>query len=143
MKNLANCTPSEFLRQTVKIKRAVEKWLTVTEVMEIRKRIPENIPAVTGDMTKGEREEAEKKKREAFEAQARRNLSEMFDSVMEEHPQETLEVLALCCFVDPAEVDSHPMTYYLTSVMEMAQDEAVQGFFSWLMRSGLTVTSNR
>lgn len=135
MKNLANCTPSEFLRQTVKIKRAVEKWLTVTEVMKIRRRIPDSIPSITGDMTREEKEEAEKKKQAAFEAQARRNLSAMFDSIMEEHPQETLEVLALCCFVEPADVDSHPMTYYLTAVMEMVQDEAVQGFFTFLMRS--------
>ena len=135
MKNLANCSPTEFLRQTVKIKRAVERWLTVTEVMEIRRRLPHDIPTITGDMTREEKENAEKKRREAFDKQSRENLSAMFDSVMEEHPEETLEVLALCCFVDPADVDSHPMTYYLAAVMEMVQDEAVQGFFSLLMRS--------
>lgn len=135
MKNLANCAPSEFLRQTVKIKRAVERWLTVTEVMEIRRRLPHDIPTITGDMTREEKDKAEKKRREAFDKQSRENLSAMFDSIMEEHPEETLEVLALCCFVDPVDVDSHPMTYYLAAVMEMVQDEAVQGFFSLLMRS--------
>lgn len=37
MKNLANCTPSEFLKQTNKIKKSVEKWLKATDIMEIRK----------------------------------------------------------------------------------------------------------
>ena len=38
MKNLANCTPTEFLKQTSKIKRSAEKWLKVTDIMAIRKR---------------------------------------------------------------------------------------------------------
>lgn len=140
MKNLANCTPSEFLRQTVKIRKAVNKWLTVTEIMEIRRRLPNNVPEITDYMTEAEKKEATQVRAKLFEEQSRKNLSAILDQLMEKHPQETLEVLALCCFVDPAEVDSHPMTYYLASVMEMIQDDTVQSFFSLLMRSGVTST---
>ena len=39
MKNIANCTPREFLRQTNKIRKAVSNWLTLTKVMDIRERL--------------------------------------------------------------------------------------------------------
>ena len=39
-KNLANCTPEEFLVQSNKIRKAVENWLKVTDIMEIRKNVP-------------------------------------------------------------------------------------------------------
>lgn len=41
MKTLANCTPVEFLRQTNKIRHAVEGLLLDSGVQEIRKRMPE------------------------------------------------------------------------------------------------------
>ena len=54
MKNLANCKPSEFLRQTNKIRRAAEKWLKITDIMEIRKTLPE----LPEDISTAERKEA-------------------------------------------------------------------------------------
>ena len=41
MKTLANCNPVEFLVQTNKIRKAVWDWLSLTQVMEIRKNLPE------------------------------------------------------------------------------------------------------
>ena len=41
MKTFATCNPVEFLVQTNKIRRSVEKWLTLTRIREIRKRLPE------------------------------------------------------------------------------------------------------
>ena len=38
LKTLATCNPYEFLAQTNRIKESVEKWLTVTDVLNIRKR---------------------------------------------------------------------------------------------------------
>ena len=32
MKNLANCTPREFLKQTYRLKKCVEKWLQETDL---------------------------------------------------------------------------------------------------------------
>ena len=40
-KNLANCTPKEFMVQTRLIKHAVEKWLTDTEILKIRQNMPQ------------------------------------------------------------------------------------------------------
>ena len=127
MKNLANCKPSEFVAQTVKIKRAVEKWITITDIKNIRKRMP----ALAEDMTKIEREKA------AMD-QARANIRAMFDEIMEKHPTETLDLLALLNFVEPDHVDDYPMSDYLASVTEMIGSEAVIGFFTSLAKLGRT-----
>ena len=54
VKTLANCTDVEFLRQTNKIRKAVEKWLTDTDIANIRKRMPklETVPQNANDVTK-------------------------------------------------------------------------------------------
>lgn len=127
MKNLANCTPREFLAQTVKIKRAVEKWLTITDIANIRKRVP----AITEDMTK-----ADKKK--AIDAQVAANLSAIFDEVAEKHPDETITLMALTCFVEPNHVNDYPITDYLTAISEMIGNDAVIGFFSSLVKLART-----
>lgn len=126
MKNLANCKPSEFLAQTVKIRRSVDKWLTVTDVLNIRKHKPEGFDEIT----------SYEAKENAIAEQAKKNLLDMFDSAFEAHPDETLELLALLCFVDPAKVDEHPMSDYLAALSEMLNDESVMGFFTSLVRLG-------
>lgn len=129
MKTLANCTSKEFLTQTVKIKRAVEKWLTDTDIMNIRKRLP----ALPDTMSEDE-------KKEAIESQAKANLSAIFDAIAEEHPDETSEVIALCCFTDPEKMDERPMFDYLTAIADMISNESVIGFFTSLMRLARTGT---
>lgn len=124
-KNLANCTPKEFAIQTRLIKHAVEKWLTETDIMKIRERKPV-IPEGATD------EETAKLMRE----QAGKNLSAMFDVVMDEHPDETVELLGLLCFVPPAEVDNHPMTYYMDSISELIAEQSVWNFFISLLSAG-------
>lgn len=123
MKNLANCKPSEFLVQTNKIRKSAANWLTMTDIMNIRKVQP----LLRDDMTKEER-------KKALEDQAKKNLSNMLDSILESHPKETLGLLALCCFVDPENVDDYPVSEYLMSFTELMNDEAVLGFFTSLMR---------
>ena len=118
MKNLANCKPSEFLTQTNKIRKSVAKWLTATEIHEIRKRLPKYDDKMTADERIKVRNE-----------QMRANLSAILDAVMEEHPTETLEVMALMCFVEPKEVDDYPMSAYLQSFSELIADESVLSFF--------------
>lgn len=123
MKNLANCKPSEFLVQTNKIRKSAANWLAVTDVMNIRK----TQPFLRDDMTKEER-------KKALEDQAKKNLSNMLDSILESHPKETLELIALCCFVDPENVDDYSVSEYLSSFTELINDEAVLGFFTSLMQ---------
>ena len=123
MKNLANCKPSEFLQQTNKIRKSVSKWLTDTDILNIRKQMPD----IEEDATKEKREEA------VYE-QARKNLDAMLDAILDEHPEETLELLALLCFVEPSDVDNYEITEYLDSMMEMLNNRSVINFFTSLVR---------
>lgn len=135
MKNLANCKPSEFFVQSNKIRKSVAKWLTVTDIHNIRKRLPE----YTDDM------DAEKRA-EVRNAQMKQNLSAILDAMLEEHPMETLEVMALACFIDPKEADDHPMSEYFKSVGEMIADEGVLSFFTSLVSlesSGILTLANQ
>ena len=131
MKNLANCKPSEFVRQTSRIKKAVEKWLTETDIMNIRKHVPK----LTDDMTAEE-------KHAALDKQVSENTSKIFDACFEAHPDETLALLALVCFVEPENVDDYPMSDYLASIVEMANSEAAMGFFTLLTRLGQNNTQS-
>lgn len=141
MKNLANCKPSEFLKQTNRVRKAVEKWLTDTDIMNIRKNVPEPIKGTKG-MSDKEKKEALADYQRRREVQARENLSRILDAVMEEHPDETLELLALLCFVEPENVDDYPISDYLDSLTEMLSNESVISFFTSLARWGATPTSN-
>ena len=135
MKNLSTCTPEEFLKQTVRIKRAAEKWLSLTDIMNIRKNVPE-LEAIDwdADVDKKAKVMAENNRRRTEQAMA--NLSKIIDAVAEEHPAETLELLALVCFIEPKDVNKHSMGEYLQSITEMLNDEAVIGFFTSLARLG-------
>ena len=135
MKNLANCKPSEFLKQTNRIRKSVDNWLKVTDIINIRKRRPEIkfVPELADeDEKKAIIAENAKNRNE----QVRQNLSDMLDEILDKHPDETLEVLALCCFVEPEDVDSHSMVEYLEAFNELVSNEAVISFFSLLMRVG-------
>ena len=128
MKNLANCKPSEFLRQTNRIKRSLEKWMTDIEFKKIRSQLPEmtDIPKDADDIT---RKRIMVENKQKMKDQAYKNLSIIIDSALGEYPDETLEVLALLCFVEPENVDDHPMSEYITALTELITDEAVINFF--------------
>lgn len=127
MKNLANCGPREFMRQTAKIRHAVEKWLTLTDIMNIRKRIPD----VPNTATPKEREKA-------FKEKAKENAGLILNAIMDEHPDETVDLLALCCFVEPQDADNHSMSEYLGAVTEMLSNEDVLRFFTMLAKLART-----
>ena len=133
MKNLATCKPSEFLKQTNKIRKSAEKWLKVTDIMNIRKRMPQGMPELSVDLSQEETEAVIAKRNERMTAQMEANLSAILDALLEEHPDETLELLALMCFVEPENVDDYTVSDYLLSIMELMQDKAVQDFFTFLM----------
>jgi len=129
MKNLANCTPREFMAQTVKIKKYASEWMKKTNISNIRKMEPE----LNDGMTAAE-------KKAAWNEQANKNLSAIFDELAEKHPEETLNLLAMLCFVEPENIDDNPMSDYISSLNEMLGSEAVMGFFISLVklaRSGI------
>lgn len=131
MKTLATCSPVEFLVQTNKIRRSVESWLTLTKVMEIRKRLPE--------LSQGAKPEDVKKARQE---QAKKNFSSILDSVLEEHPQETAELLGMLCFIEPDDLGNHSMLEIISSVNELIASPEVLSFFTSLMQLVQTVTSD-
>ena len=133
MKHLANCEPVEFLRQTNKIRKVVEAWLKVTKVMDIRKKMPKLEP-VTGDMDEAEKAKITEKNRIKAREQMKKSLSEFLDNALDTNADKTLELLALMCFVEPQDANSHKPTEYLKAFGEMIADEDVLDFFMSLMR---------
>ena len=123
MKNLANCKPSEFLRQTNRIRKSVDKWLTLTDIKNIRKSMPELPDGIS----------KEEKSKLMFE-QGKKNLNKMLDNILEVHPDETLELLSLLCFVEPEDVDNHTVVEYLDSFNEIIGSKEVISFFGSLMQ---------
>lgn len=139
--NLANCKPSEFFQQTYKIKKSVEKWLRVTDFLNIRQNRPALTP-ITKEMSEGERKEIFDENRRKIQEQATKNAMTILDAVLDKYPKETLEILALCCFVEPADVDNYPMDFYLENITELLNNKAVIGFFTSLAQLGQINTPN-
>jgi len=124
-KNLTNCKPREFFAQTNKIRKSAEKWLKDTDILNIRKNKP-NLPENATD----EQKEA------AMAAQVKKNLSDMLEAIFDKYPNETLELLALLCFIDPKDIDEYPVEEYLTAFSDMIGNKAVLNFFTSLGRWG-------
>lgn len=141
LKTLATCKPSEFLRQTNRVKKSVEKWLTDTDILNIRKRIPQ-IEFISKDMPEEQKVAILDRNKKAREEQVRKNMSDIFDAILEEHPDETLEVLALCCFIEPEDADNHTVTEYLAAFNSLINDKAVIDFFTSLALLGQMNTSD-
>lgn len=118
MKNLANCNVREFLTQTNKIRKSVANWLSLTQVLEIRK----NMPVFTEDVSEEER-------KKAMTEQAKKNFSEMLDSILDKYPDETAEMLGLACFIEPKDLNKHKMTELFSSFNEMINCEEIISFF--------------
>ena len=142
MKTLVNCTPEEFLSQTYKIKQSVSKWLTDTDILNIRKRLPEGLIKVNDIPAGEEKNKILESNKKLLAEQSRKNLNAILDAIMVEHPKETLELLALVCFIEPEDVNNHKMHEYLVAINEIINDEAVIGFFTSLARLGLMNTEN-
>lgn len=123
MKTLANCNPREFLVQTNRIRKAVANWLSLTKVLEIRK----NLPQLSGDVSPEER-------KAAMATQMRKNAMAMLDAILDEHPNETAELLGLMCFIEPSDLDNHSMTEFVGAIAEMINSQEIIDFFISLAR---------
>ncbi len=131
MKTLANCTPREFLKQTNKIKNAAKEWLTKTDIQGIRSRLPK----IDDGMSKEE-------KKKAFQAQAMDNAMEILDAVLDKHPDETINIMCLVCFIEPEDADNHTMSEFLGCIADVLQDDNVASFFVSLASLGQRTTSD-
>lgn len=140
MKNLATCKPTEFVAQTAKIKKAVANWIDVIDLMDIRATQPQ-YEAIPIDSTPEQKAEIIKKNAVIQKKQTMANLNKILDNMLAVHPKETLEVLALCCFVEPEHVDDYTMDEYMQCIMDMAQNKSVMNFFSLLAQVQTVVKS--
>ncbi len=131
MKNLATCKPTEFVAQTAKIKEAVSTWMDAIDLMKIR-AIQPNYETIPSDSTPEQRAEVIKRNAEIQRKQTMANLNKILDKMLVEHPKETLDVLALCCFVEPEHVDDYTIDEYMQCIMDMMQNKSVINFFSLL-----------
>lgn len=135
LKNLSSyrCKPTEFLSQTMKIKRVAEKWLKDTDIMNIISQKAKLIE-ITEKMTDDEKHEVDEKNKELSIEIFKKKASEIFDAIFEKDPSGTLELLALSCFVDPENVDDHTMDEYFVALTEMLNDDSVINFFISFIR---------
>ena len=123
MKTLANCSPREFLKQTNRIRKAVAEWLSLTKILEIRK----NLPTFAQDATQEDR-------RRASSAQIQKNGMAILDAILEQHPDETAELLGLMCFIELDELDNHEMREFFGAFAEMLSCPEIVDFFTSLAR---------
>lgn len=137
MKNLANCKPSEFLKQSLRIKRNVEKWLTSDDIKEIRSRLPKK-EIITNTMTIEEKGEVMLRNQKAQQDQIMQNFMDILDVMLDKKFDETLSVIALSCFVEPENVDDYEISEYLGSIADMLEDKNVIRFFTSVARLGQT-----
>lgn len=140
MKTLVNCTPIEFLKQTNKIRKAAEKWLNDTKILEIRQRVPE-LAKIDKDLPEEDRIKIFTENKKLIEKASRDNLFDMLDAILEKHPEETLELMALCCFIEPEEANTHKVEEYLAAFSDLISNPSVMGFFTSLAQWGQTSTS--
>lgn len=141
MKTLVSCTPREFLTQTNRLRHTLDKWMKDVKLREIRAIVPvlETAPI---EATVEERAEIARRNRDKVREQGYQNLMAVLDAAFEKYPDETLEILALCCFVEPNEVNDHPVREYLASITELIGDDAVIDFFTSFLRLSQMGTSN-
>lgn len=131
-KNLVTCKPTEFLRQTSRVRKAAEKWMKAIGVLDIRKRKAEGLREITEEMSPEEIAKARFENAQKITEQSKRNLLEIISAAMDDYPDETLEILALACFVEPEDVDNHKVAFYLANLADILADPDVLSFFTSL-----------
>lgn len=140
-KNLANCTPREFLTQTNKIRKAAAKWLTATDIMNIRKNAPK-LKRTPSDADPEEVVAIMNENKEIMRKAAFDNFNEIYNAIAEEHPDETLELLALLNFVELSDLDDISVSDLIRNTTELLNNEEIVTFFTSLTRLGNLNTLN-
>ena len=130
-KNLANCTPDEFLDQTYLIMNAAEKFMKVNDILGIRGRKVEGLQEIPAD-NEEEADRIRKENAKKITAQRMKNVKDLLTSMLHTNKSETLELLALSCFIAPEDINNYSMPYFLRNVGEMISNQDVLAFFTSL-----------
>lgn len=142
MKNLANCSGAEFLRQSNKIRHAVSSWLKDVKFFEIRKNKPSGIVEITDSMSDEDKVLADAENEKKWREQSKKNISDMLDLALETHAEETFKILAMMCFIEPEDAENHSAPELLANFAEMINDKDVVSFFTSLMKLDVMNTSS-
>lgn len=130
MKTIAELNGVDFLRQCNKIRYEVQDILKETNILKIRQKQPD----YTGADTKEERLKRQ-------EEQAKKNLNEMLDVLLEEKPEETIKLFNL--LVIPEKGDKELTGMELTMIgLGIVSDKRVMDFLLSLIRLGQTATGD-
>ena len=120
-----------ILRRALKCAAPCAKMGTVTndngEIGGIRR---EKANDMSDDERQGVIAENKRKQHEQIVA----NANAILQAVLEDHPDETLEILALVCFIEPEDVDDHAVEEYLDAFTEVIGNSSVINFFISLAR---------
>lgn len=130
MKNLANCTTIEFLRQINRIKNKTAELYKVIDVAEIRKLAPK----FNGDETP--EEITRMRQRKGLE-----NFSLILDKCLEENVELTVEVIGLMCFKTKEEAAEMDVNELFDNVFEIFGSKRCVDFFTKWAKPVLTDTA--
>ena len=128
MRTIANLNGVEFLRAINRTRHAVEKLMTVTNVLSIWKKNP----TFTGKETPEERHELARN-------QIKKNLNDMLDTLLEKHPEETYECIMALCVREEGEPEPDGIEMVMAA-FNLISDKRVLDFLLQLGRSGLIAT---
>lgn len=129
MKTIAQLSGVEFLRQCNKIRHGVDEVLKNTNVMEIRRRTPDYKDDDTAEERKAK-----------YDEQAKKNINDILDVMLEEKPEETIKLFNLLIVLDKDEKEPTGLEMLMTG-MEIISDKRVMDFLLSLMRLGDQVTA--
>ena len=130
MKTIANLNGVEFLRAINRTRHAVEKLMTVTDVLKIWKKNP----TFTGKETAAEKHEMQRK-------QLKQNLNDMLDTLLEKHPEETYACIMALCVRDEGEPEPDGIEIVMAA-FSLISDKRVLDFLLQLGKSGLITTED-
>lgn len=130
MRTIANLNGVEFLRAINRTRHAVEKLMTVTDVLKIWKKTP----AFTGKETSEEQHEMHRK-------QIKQNLNDILDALLEKHPDETYACIMAMCVRDEGEPEPDGIELVMAAI-SLISDARVMDFLLQLGKLGLSGTGN-
>ena len=142
VKTLASCTPSEFAKQTVLIRKQAKEWMEATDIVNVF-RSTVHYKTAPDNATAEERAEIIRENAKIQQDEGMKRASKVFDAAMEKNPEKTLELLALCCFVEPDKVDDYPMSFYMDAFTSLINNPSVLRFFTSLATLNQMTTSKQ
>ena len=128
MRTIANLNGVEFLRAINRTRHAVERLMTVTDVLKIWKKNP----TFTGKETPEEQHEIARN-------QIKQNLNDVLDTLLEKYPEETYACVMALCVKEEGEPDPDGIELIMAA-FSLISDKRVLDFLLQLGKSGLIDT---